>query len=158
MALRAVIFDMDGVLCTTTEYHYRSWKAMAQKYGIPFTQADNDKLRGLSRRHSLDVLLGNRDVTEAQAQTMMDHKNEIYLQLIEEISAANLLPGAHALLRQLKEAGVPAAVASSSQHARAVLQKLGITDYVKAVSDGNSVQKSKPAPDTFLHAASLLGG
>lgn len=154
--IKGVIFDLDGVLTDTAEYHYRGWQRLADEEGIPFNREANEALRGLSRRDSLIALLGERSVTEEKMLEMMERKNNYYVQSIQEISPKDLLPGAIELLDELKQAGIKIAIGSASKNARDVIEKLGIADRVDAISDGHSVTRSKPAPDLFLHAAAQL--
>jgi beta-phosphoglucomutase len=156
LGIRAIIFDLDGVLTDTAEYHYQAWKRLAEEEGIPFTREDNDKLRGVSRRRSLEILLGAREVTEEQAKEMMARKNRYYQESIKQITPANLLPGVPELLAELRAAGIKIAVASVSKNSEAVIDGLQIWDRIDALSDGYSVARSKPSPDLFLHAAMQL--
>lgn len=155
--IRGVIFDLDGVLTDTSEFHYRAWKQLADEEGIPFDRQANERLRGLSRRDSLLQLLGSRHVTEGELQEMMARKNGYYEKFIQDLSPADLLPGAIALLDELRSAGVKVAIGSSSKNALTVIQRLGIADRIEAIADGYSVSRHKPAPDVFLHAATMLG-
>jgi len=155
--IEAVVFDLDGVLTDTAEYHYRAWKRLADEEGIPFSRADNEALRGVSRRRSLEILLKGRPVTEEQAQEMMARKNRYYQELIQGVTPADLLPGVAELLAELRRAGVKVAVATVSRNARAVLDGLNLWGAIDALSDGYSVGRSKPAPDLFLHAAAQVG-
>ncbi len=157
LSIRGVIFDLDGVLTDTSEFHYRGWKQLADEQGIPFDRLANERLRGLSRRDSLLLLLGERQLTEAELQEMMARKNSYYEKFIQSLTSADLLPGAGALLDELRGAGVKVAIGSSSKNARTVIQRLGIADQVEAIADGYSVERPKPAPDVFLHAAKQLG-
>jgi kojibiose phosphorylase len=152
-----VIFDLDGVLTDTSEFHYRGWKRLADEEGIPFDRKANEALRGVSRRESLLLLLGGRPASEGQIQEMMARKNRYYQEFVEGVTPANLLPGALALLDNLRAVGIRIAIGSASKNARTVIEKLGIADRVDAISDGNSVERHKPAPDLFLHAAGQLG-
>jgi kojibiose phosphorylase len=155
--IRGVIFDLDGVLTETAEYHYRGWQKLADEEGIPFDREANEAMRGLSRRDSLLHLLGGTARTEEQIQEMMERKNNYYLESIKDISSADLLPGAIELLDELRSGGIKVAIGSASKNAQEVIQRLGIGDRVDAISDGYSVANSKPAPDLFLHAAAQLG-
>lgn len=151
------IFDLDGVLTDTSELHYQAWKRLANEEGIPFTRQDNEALRGIPRRESLLLLLKGRPVSEAQIATMMERKNRYYLESVESITPAHLLPGAVQLLEELKEKGVQIAIGSASKNAAGVIERLGIGHLIDAISDGYSVEHQKPAPDLFLHAAAQLG-
>lgn len=155
--IRGVIFDLDGVLTDTAEYHYRAWQRLADEEGIPFNRQANEALRGVSRRESLMLIIGDRQYSEEQIQEMMARKNRYYVESIENISPADLLPGAIALLDELRQAGIKIAIGSASKNAQTVVDKLGIADKVDAIADGYSVEKPKPAPDLFLFAAKLLG-
>lgn len=156
-AIRGVIFDLDGVLTDTSEFHYQGWKRLAAEEGIPFDRQANEKLRGVDRRESLMRLLDGRPATEEQIQEMMARKNLYYQEFIQSATPDNLLPGALELLQELRADGVKTAIGSASKNAREVIDRLGITDRVDAISDGYSVERHKPAPDLFLHAAAQLG-
>ncbi|MCT7949590.1 beta-phosphoglucomutase [Ancylothrix sp. C2] len=155
--IQGVIFDLDGVITDTAKYHYLAWKQLADEEGIPFDEATNEQLRGVSRGDSLRYILGDRKVSDEQFQAMMDRKNAYYVEFIKDISPADLLPGAGELLDELHSYGVKVALGSASKNARDVIAALGIADKFDAVADGYSVVHSKPAPDLFLHAADLLG-
>jgi len=155
--IRGVIFDLDGVLTDTAEFHYRAWQRLADEEGLPFNRQANEALRGVSRRESLMRIIGDRQFSEAQIQEMMDRKNRYYVESIQDITSADLLPGALALLDELRQAGIKTAIGSASKNARTVMEKLGIADHVDAIADGYSVQRPKPAPDLFLFAANQLG-
>jgi len=156
-AIRGAIFDLDGVLTDTSEFHYLGWKRLADDEGIPFDRQANEALRGVSRHESLLLLLGGRPVTEEQIQEMMARKNCYYQEYVEGVTPANLLPGALGLLDELRAAGIQIAIGSASKNARTVLDKLDIADRVDTVADGYSVDRQKPAPDLFMHAAKQLG-
>jgi len=157
MKIRAFIFDLDGVLTDTAEYHYRAWKRLADEIGMAFNRHDNEALRGIPRRESLLKILKEHSYTETQLQEMMARKNNYYLEFIGEISPRDVLPGARELLTEIREAGLRSALGSASRNAREVLERLGIANLLDAVADGNSVERQKPAPDLFLHAAAQLG-
>jgi beta-phosphoglucomutase len=152
----AILFDLDGVLTDTSEYHYRAWKRLADEEGIPFTREENDAhLRGVSRRESLMYILRDRKVTEAQIQEMMDRKNRYYTEMIKDMSPADLVPGGKQLLQSIRDAGIKIAVASVSKNCHTVLERLDIIDAFDGVADGYSVANTKPAPDLFVYAAGL---
>jgi beta-phosphoglucomutase len=153
----AFIFDLDGVLTDTAEYHYRAWKRLADEEEIVFSREDNEKLRGVSRRASINLILKEEKLPEQKIIEMMERKNSYYRQFIKEMSKADLLPGAEENLMQLKAAGFKLALASASKNARTVLDKLGIESNFDYIADGHSVEKTKPAPDLFLFAAEKLG-
>ncbi len=155
--IQGFIFDLDGVLTDTAELHYLAWKKLADEEGIPFNRQDNEALRGVSRRASLMLIIGDRPYTEAQIQEMMERKNRYYGELIPNMTSKDLLPGAIALLDELRQAGIKIAIGSASKNASTVIERLGIADKVDAIADGYSVQQPKPAPDLFLYAAKQLG-
>jgi kojibiose phosphorylase len=155
--IRGFIFDLDGVLTDTAEYHYLAWQKLADEEGLPFSREANEALRGVSRRESLLYIVGDRKYSEAQLQEMMDRKNRYYVESIQNISPQDLLPGVVTLLDELKQAGIKIALGSASKNARTVIEKLGIANRIDAIADGYSVQRPKPAPDLFLYAAKQLG-
>ncbi len=155
--IKAFIFDLDGVITDTAEYHFRAWKRMADEDGLPFTREDNEALRGVSRRDSLLLILKGQPRSEAEMQALMTRKNGYYLDFIKEITPRDLLPGARDLLEELRGAGYKVGLGSASKNAREVLDRLGITALFDSVSDGFSVERQKPAPDLFLHGAAQLG-
>jgi beta-phosphoglucomutase len=152
-----VIFDLDGVLTDTAEYHYHSWQKLADEEGLFFNRQANEALRGVSRRDSLLRILGNRQVSEEKFQEMMERKNHYYVSFIQDISPNDLLPGALTLLQELRQRKIRIALGSASKNAKPVVERLGIADFIDFVADGYSVEKSKPAPDLFLFAAHNLG-
>lgn len=157
MPIKAFIFDLDGVLTDTAEYHYRAWNRLADEIGVPFTREENEALRGIPRRESLLTLLKGHPTTEEQLQAWMSRNNDYYLEFIREISSTDVLPGARELLEEIRAAGLKSALGSASKNAPEVIQRLGIAHLLDSVSDGNSVERQKPAPDLFLHAAGKLG-
>jgi beta-phosphoglucomutase len=154
--IRGVIFDLDGVLTDTSEFHYLGWQRLADEEGIPFDRQANEALRGIPRRESLLRILGERPATEKQIQEMMARKNRYYQELIEGVTPANLLPGALDLVDELRAEGIRVIIGSASKNARTVIERLRIADRVDAISDGHSVERHKPAPDLFLHGAAQL--
>ena len=154
--IRAFIFDLDGVITDTAEYHFRGWKRLADEEGLSFTREDNEYLRGIPRRESLMLILKDHVYPEEKIQEMMERKNSYYLAFIKEISPRDLLPGARELLEEIRAAGLKNALGSASKNAGEVIERLGIRSLFDAISGGNSVERQKPAPDLFLHAASQL--
>ena len=154
--IKAFIFDLDGVLTDTAEYHYRAWKRMAEEEGLPFNRQDNEKLRGVSRRASLELILKGRSLPEEKIEAMMERKNNYYRESIKEISEKDLLPGSLELLQKLREKGYKLAVASASKNAPMIIERLNIGAYFDVLAHGGSVERAKPAPDLFLYTAEKL--
>lgn len=157
MDIQAFIFDLDGVLTDTAEYHYLSWKRLADEEGIAFTREDNHQLRGVSRRESLIRLLKGRTLSEPDMQAWMERKNGYYRAYLTEITPKDILPGVSRFLQQAISAGIKLGVGSASKNARDVLNGLDILDMFDAVGDGYSVVNPKPAPDLFVWVAGRLG-
>ena len=155
-AYRAVIFDLDGVITDTAEFHYLGWQRLADEEGLTFDRATNEALRGLSRRESLLALLGGTSVSEAELERMMEAKNSYYVASLETMSPQDTLPGAVDVVVDARRRGLKLAIGSSSKNARMVLDKLELTDMFDAIADGHTVEDAKPAPDLFLAAAQLL--
>jgi kojibiose phosphorylase len=155
--IRALIFDLDGVLTNTPWLHYESWKHLADDEQIPFTLEQHYQMQGLVRRASLDVFLNGRSVSEDMAQQLMDRKNAFFLELLKQLSPSDCSPGAAELIREGHDAGLKIGLGSSSQNARRVLEKLGLLPLFHVVGDGYSVTNHKPAPDIFLWVAEQIG-
>jgi beta-phosphoglucomutase len=153
---KAFVFDLDGVITDTAEFHYRAWKRLADEEGIPFTREDNEQLRGVSRRQSLLLLLKGRVLPDDQMEALMARKNDYYRAYLSEITPRNLLPGVGAFLREARACGLKLGLASASKNARDVIVKLGIADLMDAIGDGYSVSNPKPAPDLFIWVAGRL--
>ncbi len=154
---KAVIFDLDGVLTNTSEYHYRGWKRLADELDIPFDRQRNEALRGVSRHRSLELILGDHPATEEQMQEWMARKNSYYVEFIQQMTPADILPGVLDLLAELRLERIKIGIGSASKNTHTVLNRLHLGEYIDAVSDGHSVQYQKPAPDLFLHCARQLG-
>ncbi len=155
-SISGAIFDLDGVITDTSEFHYLAWKRLADEEGMPFDRNRNDALRGVSRFESLQKILNGRKLPEGQMQAMMERKNNYYLDYLADLSETDLLPGVLSFIKDAKQQGIKLAVGSASKNTHLVLEKLGILDLFDAISDGFSVIHVKPAPDLFLHAANQL--
>jgi len=156
-SVEAFLFDLDGVVTDTAEYHFRSWKRVADEQGIPFTRRDNERLRGVPRDESLRRLLKGRSVPPETFREMMDRKNRYYQEYIRQMTPAEILPGVSRLFEEIRSAGLRLAIASASKNARTVVERLGLHDRIDALCDGYSTDRQKPAPDLFLHAARQVG-
>ena len=154
--IRALIFDMDGVLADTPPIHYESWRRLAEDEGIDFGWEQHEQMQGLVRRHSLDVFLGGKPVSESQAQEMMDRKNAYFVERLQHLSPADRFPGTAEIMQEAHTAGLKVGLGSSSQNARGVVEKLGLFQYFDVIADGNTVKRNKPAPDIFLWVAEKL--
>ncbi len=157
--VQGVIFDLDGVICSTDEFHYLAWKALADKEGIPFDRETNNLLRGVSRMASLEIILRKttRSYSEEEKAALADYKNELYRGYLKQMTPADLDPNVLKTLEALKEKGVRIAIGSSSKNTKTILTNLGIIDVFDAIADGNDIQHSKPDPEVFLVAAAKLG-
>jgi beta-phosphoglucomutase len=157
-AFKGVIFDLDGVLVDTAKYHYLAWKRLAAELGFDFTEKDNERLKGVSRMASLEILLevGGITMDNQEKYNCAAKKNSWYVEYLQQLDNSALLPGAAALLPLLKQRGVKRAIGSASKNTPLILQRLGIAPLFDAVVDGNSVSKAKPDPEVFLKAAEAL--
>ena len=159
MTVRGCIFDLDGVIVDTAGFHYLSWKNLANELGFDFTEDQNEQMKGISRMDSLDVVLSIGGIVKSQEEkiALAARKNEWYLDLLSDLTIDQMLPGVKDMLDQLKAADMSIALGSASKNARFVINKLGIAHYFEAMVDGNDVMRSKPDPEVFLKAASLIG-
>jgi beta-phosphoglucomutase len=157
MHTKAIIFDLDGVLTDTSEYHYRAWKKLADDEGIPFTRKENDThLRGVSRHDSLLYIIRDRHYTDDQIREMMDRKNKYYNKFVEDMTPNEVVAGGRELLTEIRRAGLKTAIASASKNCRMVLDLLQIAHYFDGIADGYCIVNGKPAPDIFIFAAGLV--
>lgn len=159
--MKAVIFDLDGVITDTAEHHYLAWKHTAEQIGIEIDRSFNERLKGIDRERSLDTILIHGGAAgkyqEAEKQEIMRRKNQYYKQLIQNLTPYDLLPGIAGLFAELKRENVSIALASSSRNAPAILERLGVKDEFQAVVDPAGLAHGKPDPEIFLTAAALLG-
>ena len=160
MKFQAVIFDLDGVICFTDEYHYRAWKAMADGMGIPFDRTINNRLRGVSRMDSLEIILEKYDgpaLSNEKKAELAQKKNDLYRESLHEMSPRDLSDEGKETLDSLRAMGLKLAIGSSSKNTPFILGQIGLAGYFDAVSDGNNITRSKPDPEVFLKAAEMLG-
>jgi beta-phosphoglucomutase len=157
--MKAVIFDLDGVICFTDKYHYQAWKELADKEHIYFDETINNRLRGVSRMDSLEIILERADRTYSQEEKeqMAKQKNDTYVRLLEQMSPADLSDEVKGTLDELRARGYRLAIGSSSKNTKRILSRIGLGDYFDAVSDGTNIVNSKPDPEVFLKAAEMLG-
>lgn len=155
--IRALIFDLDGVLTNTPWLHYESWKRLAEDERVPFTLEQHYQMQGLVRRDSLAVFLNGTPVDEVTAQALMDRKNAYFQEVLQRLSPADCLPGTVELIHEGRAAGLHIGLGSSSQNARGVLDRLDLTHLFDVIGDGYTVNRHKPAPDIFLWVADQLG-
>jgi len=156
MNIKALIFDLDGVITDTAEYHYQSWKRLAEEEGIAFTREDNDQLRGVSRRESLNRMLNGRPIDESTAQDWMTRKNRYYLEFLQHLTPDDCLPGVAEFLDSAQSIGLKMGIGSASRNAHAVLERLQLAERFDVIGDGHSVVNTKPAPDLFTWVAGGL--
>lgn len=155
----AIIFDLDGVICSTDRYHYLAWKALADRLGIPFDEQINRRLRGVSRMESLEIILGEHSAKYANEEklALAEEKNNIYKRYLSFMTPGDLSKDVRMTLHTLRQRGYLLAIGSSSKNTHQILHQLGLGDFFDAVADGTQITKSKPDPEVFLLAASLLG-
>ncbi len=159
MNIKAVIFDLDGVIVSTDECHYLAWKKIADKEGIYFDREINNRLRGVSRMESLEIVLerANKEYSQEEKMALAEQKNDCYREYIKSMTPDDILPGVMATLEKLKSASIKIAIGSSSKNTPIILKQIGLENYFDAVSDGNNIKNSKPDPEVFVKAADMLG-
>lgn len=159
MTFKAVLLDLDGVICSTDRYHYLAWKQVADELGIPFGPEANDRLRGVSRMESLEIILERYvgpELSESEKLELAERKNRIYRRYLERMTRSELSGEVWDTLRALRARGLKLAIGSSSRNTPLILERIGLAGWFDAVSDGNSAARSKPDPEVFLNAAALL--
>lgn len=159
MKYTALIFDLDGVICSTDHYHYLAWKNIADELGIYFDETVNNRLRGISRMASLEIILENSEkrYTEPEKLDLAKRKNELYRNQLKKMTPQDLSPEIKNTLELIKVRGIKIAIGSSSQNARFILKQIGLDNYFDAISDGTNITRSKPDPEVFLKASEYLG-
>ncbi len=158
MKYKGIIFDLDGVICSTDEYHYQAWKKLADRIGVPFDRTVNNRLRGVSRMASLEIILekADRTYTDAEKQAMAEEKNAAYRKLLENMSPRDLSGEVRSTLDWLSAQGLRMAIGSSSKNTPLILERIGLAGWFDAVCDGNQITRSKPDPEVFTKAAAML--
>ena len=157
--IKGIIFDLDGVLCSTDEYHYQAWKKLADRLGVYFDRKINDRLRGVSRMASLDIVLERSEVSYSDEEKLAfaTEKNETYRGLLSNMSPADLSDEVKDTLDELRRRGYLMSLGSSSKNSKYILERIGLAGYFDAISDGTNITRSKPDPEVFLKAAEFIG-
>ena len=157
--IKGAIFDLDGVLVDTAKYHYLAWKKLAEKLGFDFTEKDNERLKGVSRKQSLEILLeiGGIEAEEKDKEKWAEEKNACYVEYLKSLDKSALLEGTLGYLKALHSKGIKISLGSASKNAPLILSQLEIQDCFDAVIDGNCISKAKPDPEVFLQGAKALG-
>jgi beta-phosphoglucomutase len=157
--IKGIIFDLDGVICHTDKYHYKAWKSLADEIGVYFDEEINNRLRGVSRMESLEIMLerAEKNYTQQEKLELADIKNERYKILLNEMSPADLSDEVRDTLDKLRQRGFKLLIGSSSKNARFILERIGLGGYFDEISDGNNITNSKPHPEVFLKAAEFAG-
>ena len=157
--ISTVIFDLDGVIVSTDECHYMAWKKLADEEGIYFDKKINNRLRGVSRMESLDIVLekSERKYSIKEKEELATRKNNYYKEYITKLTPNDILPGVTDTLNELKKHDIKIAIGSSSKNTPLILERIGLTEVFDAISDGNNIKKSKPDPEVFVKAAQMLG-
>jgi beta-phosphoglucomutase len=159
MRAGACIFDLDGVIVDTAKYHFLAWKRLTDQLGIRFTEEDNERLKGVSRMASLEIILeiGNLNPDEKHKLEYATLKNKWYVEYISKMSPSEILPGCVSFVKELRSANIRTAVGSASKNTPMILARVGIKNLFDAVADGNNISKAKPDPEVFLKAAEMVG-
>ena len=159
MNYRGIIFDLDGVICSTDHYHYLAWKALADKLGVYFDEKINNRLRGVSRMASLEIVLEPYEgaLTDEEKLALATEKNERYRSLLSQMTPADLDAEVKQTLDALRAKGLLLGIGSSSKNTKFILERIGLAGYFDAISDGTNITRSKPDPEVFLKGAEFLG-
>ncbi len=157
--LKGILFDLDGVLMSTEEFHYQAWKAMTDSLGIPFNQDQANRCRGLSRMNSLEIVLEQspRFISMEEKLRLAEEKNNRYCAMIQKLTPKDLPEETILVLRTLRERGYRLGLASASKNAPLILEKTGLGLLLDGGADGNDVVRFKPDPEVFFKSAQSLG-
>ena len=157
--IEACLFDLDGVVVDTAKYHFIAWRALAEELGFEFTLEDNERLKGVSRMQSLEILLeiGGLQFNDQEKENMAARKNALYVSYIEKMTPEEILPGVERFLHELRKSDIKIALGSASKNAPMILDRIGLTALFDVVIDGNSITEAKPNPEVFLKGAEKLG-
>ncbi|QHQ60268.1 beta-phosphoglucomutase [Anaerocolumna sedimenticola] len=157
--IKGLLFDLDGVIVDTAKYHYLAWKELAEKLKIPFTEKDNERLKGVSRMRSFEIILeiGGLELSKEEKEKYCTIKNNIYLEYIYKLKQEEVLPGVNEFLNDARKKGYKIALGSASKNAGVILSRLMLTDTFDAIIDGTKVNTAKPDPEVFLLGAKELG-
>jgi beta-phosphoglucomutase len=157
--IKGILFDLDGVIVDTAVFHYAAWRRMANELGFDIDEEFNETLKGISRMDSIDRILkkGGLELTQERILELAAKKNNWYLESVDQMTKANILPGIDSLITQLKDLGLGVALGSASKNAPRILERIGLIKEFDALVDGNSVKKSKPDPEVFIKGAKALG-
>lgn len=155
---KAALFDLDGVLVDTAKFHFLAWKQLADRLGIDFTEQDNEKLKGVSRVESLDILLklGDKQYSESEKNAMAEEKNQSYVKYIQKMDASEILPGVLTTLKALQKRQIKIGLGSASKNTAIILENTGLGQYFDVIIDGNVVRNAKPDPEVFIKGAECL--
>ncbi len=156
--IKGLIFDLDGVIVDTAKYHFLAWRKLAQNLRIPFTESDNERLKGVSRLRSFEIILeiGGLTMSEEEKEKCCTEKNNLYLEYINQLKSDEILPGVRTFLSDAREKGYKIALGSGSRNAKLILEKLEITDLFDVIADGTIILQAKPDPEIFIKGAKLL--
>lgn len=158
--MKSFIFDLDGVIVFTDKFHYKAWKKMSDDMGIYFDETINNRLRGVSRKESLEIILEKytgKPLSQDEKSKLMEQKNNTYRELLSTMTPDDVSNDVRQTLKTLKEKGCKLAIGSSSKNAKFILEKVQLIDIFDAISDGNNISNSKPDPEVFIKAAEFLG-
>ncbi|MCD8500839.1 MAG: beta-phosphoglucomutase [Bacillaceae bacterium] len=157
-SVKACIFDLDGVIVDTAKFHYLAWRRLANELGFDFSEEDNERLKGVSRMDSLNILLeiGGKTLDDETKEELAQKKNDWYVELISDMDETEILPGVKQFLTSLKDAGIKISLGSASKNAKSILTRIGLIEMFDAIVDGTDIDKAKPDPQVFLLGAEAL--